>query len=67
MQDDNELTEEELEADAETSDDLPDVEMPPALVAGMTIADWDALPAVKLKWPKSCGVPPEGLDVELVD
>ncbi len=66
MQDDK-PTEEELEDDAATSDDLPNVELPPALVAGMTVADWNALPAVKLKWPQSCGVPPEGLDVELVD
>ena len=67
MLNDDEPTGKELEDAAEESDDLPDVELPPALVAGMTTKDWDALPPVRLKWPRSCGVPPEGSDVELVD
>jgi hypothetical protein len=61
--------EDQLEEAAEDADndDLPFVDLPPGLVAGMTKADWDALPAIKLKWPRSCGVPPEGADVEIVD
>ena len=76
MTDDDEPTEDELEEfaeEADDSDDLPSVGLPPGLVAALADAgvrtkeDWDALPSERLKWPRSCGVPPEGLDVELVD
>ena len=66
-------TEDELEEAAEESDDLPEVSLAPDLVAALadagikTKADWDALPLVRVKWPRSCGEPPEGVDVEVVD
>lgn len=68
---DEDLLEEAAE-DAD-NDDLPDVALAPGLVAALADAgvktkeDWDALPLVRLKWPRSCGVPPEGADVEIVD
>ena len=65
--------EDEMEEAVEESDDLPDVNLPPGLVDALADAgirtrkDWDALPLAPLKWPRSCGVPPEGADVEIVD
>ena len=66
-------TENDLEEAAEESDDLPDVDLPSGLVDALADAgvktkeDWDALPLVRMKWARSCGVPPEGADVEIVD
>ena len=76
MENDEEATEDELEEaaeEAEESDDLPDVGLSPGLLADLadagvrTRADWDALPIIQLRWPRACGVPPEGADVEVVD
>lgn len=73
IDDDDEPSEEEMEEMIEDSDDLPEASLAPGLVAALadagikTQADWDALPRLRMKWPRSCGEPPEGADVEIVD
>lgn len=58
------------EEEDDSDDELPESRLPDALLAAAGITsqeEWDALPPVKLRWPRSLGAPPDGIDVELVD